>query len=334
MSIKVMTRVWDKAEQKGSELLLLLAMADVATEDGICWPGTSYLAKRIRMTERHVKRLIDNLILQGAISCIPGSGRNNFDHYVILVGLDEAGRAHVQSLLEKKVYGSSGANKKPYTKGDNLSPKLEKKGCQNVTDKKGDILERVTNCPEKGDICDQKRVTFSHEGKHPFTRNVMPQTLTPLGGDTNHDTMTHVVDVVVDEGRYAPTDSSTQKETENDLVSFLLNQTEPMSAATEFADIPFEIGKENFLIRRAMGQHIGTIVKAWRRKRPTVEDNHALLEESRKRATPASPGNSATGKSKRRAGPAAGNRRPPVGTGNSLPEFLKPGWEPDDNDEA
>ena len=39
MSIRVMTQVWDTSEQKGSALLLLLALADHAADDGFCWPG-------------------------------------------------------------------------------------------------------------------------------------------------------------------------------------------------------------------------------------------------------------------------------------------------------
>jgi hypothetical protein len=34
MSIRVMTKVWDHSTQKGSTLLLLLALADHAADDG------------------------------------------------------------------------------------------------------------------------------------------------------------------------------------------------------------------------------------------------------------------------------------------------------------
>jgi len=39
MSIKVMSYVWEASKAKGSELLLLLAIADHAADDGYCWPG-------------------------------------------------------------------------------------------------------------------------------------------------------------------------------------------------------------------------------------------------------------------------------------------------------
>ena len=61
MSIKVMSSVWEKAEVKGSKLLLLLALADFANDDGICWPRIDTLAKKIRMSDRHTIRLIQQL---------------------------------------------------------------------------------------------------------------------------------------------------------------------------------------------------------------------------------------------------------------------------------
>jgi hypothetical protein len=61
MSIKAMQRLWESSEQKGSRLLLLLAIADNADDHGFAWPGTTTLAEKIRMSERHTKRLLAEL---------------------------------------------------------------------------------------------------------------------------------------------------------------------------------------------------------------------------------------------------------------------------------
>lgn len=61
MSIAVMTRVWSESQQKGSRLLLLLAIADHADEMGFAWPGITLLAEKIRMSVRQTKRLLTEL---------------------------------------------------------------------------------------------------------------------------------------------------------------------------------------------------------------------------------------------------------------------------------
>jgi hypothetical protein len=54
-----MTRVWEHSRHKGSALLLLLAIADHAHDDGSgAWPSVAHLARKVRMSERQVQRLI------------------------------------------------------------------------------------------------------------------------------------------------------------------------------------------------------------------------------------------------------------------------------------
>ena len=70
MSIKIMTRVWDNSKSKGSALLLLLALADYASEAGYCWPGITTLAGKTRLSERQVMRLIRQLEEAGELVCV------------------------------------------------------------------------------------------------------------------------------------------------------------------------------------------------------------------------------------------------------------------------
>ncbi len=58
MSIQCMNRVWKYSKQKGSGLLLLLAIADVARDNGVAWPGIRGLARKTRVSKRTVIRLI------------------------------------------------------------------------------------------------------------------------------------------------------------------------------------------------------------------------------------------------------------------------------------
>ena len=62
MSIKAITKVWETSKQKGSALLLLLAIADYAKDDGSnAWPSLKTLAKKTRMSRRNAIKVIKKL---------------------------------------------------------------------------------------------------------------------------------------------------------------------------------------------------------------------------------------------------------------------------------
>jgi len=72
MSIRVMTKVWEHSRMKGSALLLLLAISDFADDEGIAFPGTYTLSKKIRMSERQVIRLRQILYDSGELEYVSG----------------------------------------------------------------------------------------------------------------------------------------------------------------------------------------------------------------------------------------------------------------------
>jgi len=104
MSIREMSRVWADSKQKGSALLLLLAIADNANDDGICWPSTKTLSHKTRMTERNVLRLID--VLSDAKEVYAWRRRNKGNVYVVLSGCDDAERARRTQILSDKKDGN------------------------------------------------------------------------------------------------------------------------------------------------------------------------------------------------------------------------------------
>lgn len=62
MSIKCQSHVWEHSQQKGSTLLVLLAIADYAHDDGTgAWPSIATLARKSRMTRRNVQLVIRQL---------------------------------------------------------------------------------------------------------------------------------------------------------------------------------------------------------------------------------------------------------------------------------
>lgn len=103
MSIKYMTCVWEKSKQTGTNLLLLLALADHANDAGVCWPGIPHLARKVRRSERQTKRLIQQLIASGELEVAEGGGRGHTNLYKIL--LDPHGNGDADDTIsdEKKV---------------------------------------------------------------------------------------------------------------------------------------------------------------------------------------------------------------------------------------
>lgn len=83
VSIRVMTQVWDRSSQKGSPLLLMLAIADNANDAGEAWPSVATLAKKVRMSERAVHYLIERVKASGELQVDEGGGRHHTNLYKI-----------------------------------------------------------------------------------------------------------------------------------------------------------------------------------------------------------------------------------------------------------
>ena len=74
MSVKVSQSVWAHSRAKGAELLLLLAIADVADDEGVAYPSIATLARKIRMGERNTHYLVKKLCAAHELSVEIGAG--------------------------------------------------------------------------------------------------------------------------------------------------------------------------------------------------------------------------------------------------------------------
>lgn len=68
MSIKLMTSVWDSADLNGSDLLVLLALADWSNEEGMSWYSIRKIAQRARVSVRQAQRILTELEEKGYIN--------------------------------------------------------------------------------------------------------------------------------------------------------------------------------------------------------------------------------------------------------------------------
>lgn len=67
MSIRVMSKVWELAPFTEGTLLALLALADWADDDGMCWPKVDQLAVKARLTRSGTQYCLRRLIEEGAV---------------------------------------------------------------------------------------------------------------------------------------------------------------------------------------------------------------------------------------------------------------------------
>jgi hypothetical protein len=67
MSIRTMSVVWQHSKLGGTELLLLLAISDFASDEGMAWPSVATLAGKIRMSERGTHYLLRKLEASGEL---------------------------------------------------------------------------------------------------------------------------------------------------------------------------------------------------------------------------------------------------------------------------
>lgn len=68
MSIKAMMHVWQHSRQRGSALVVMLALADMANDDGECYPGKGKLSEKCRLTVRNLTEVLRKLEAAGEIS--------------------------------------------------------------------------------------------------------------------------------------------------------------------------------------------------------------------------------------------------------------------------
>lgn len=89
MSIRIMSQVWEHSAHSEGTLLVLLALADFANDEGMCFPSQTTLAKKSRLSDRQVRRVLAVLIRSGELSIVrPGRGRRIKTVYRISLKVD------------------------------------------------------------------------------------------------------------------------------------------------------------------------------------------------------------------------------------------------------
>lgn len=100
VNYRMTAAVWAHSRAKGGILLLLLAIAKHADDNGAAWPGNSTLAQHLRETKRAVIKQIQAAECMGELIVYRRRGRNN--GYIVNVGITDDQRADALARLLQK----------------------------------------------------------------------------------------------------------------------------------------------------------------------------------------------------------------------------------------
>jgi hypothetical protein len=106
MSLTTSRRVWKDTPDtiRGGAYTVLLALADYATEQGICWPTLRQIAAKARIEERQTTTLVRKLEREGQIVVARKAGRGGGLFIAILTGLNREQKMQTLHLFnEQKV---------------------------------------------------------------------------------------------------------------------------------------------------------------------------------------------------------------------------------------
>lgn len=83
MSVRTMARVWEGSQHAGTDLLMLLAIADFSDDDGRAFPAVATLATKCRMKMRNCQYILRSLEKSGELSILENQGPHGANLYRI-----------------------------------------------------------------------------------------------------------------------------------------------------------------------------------------------------------------------------------------------------------
>ena len=121
MSVRTMARVWADSKHSGSRLLMLLAIADFADDEGNAYPSVATLAVKCRMKPRNANVILAALRASGELQVLENEGPRGTNRYHVV--LSQQG---VHSLAGVGVQELAGLQKLASTPAKACSPPLQR----------------------------------------------------------------------------------------------------------------------------------------------------------------------------------------------------------------
>jgi hypothetical protein len=85
MSVQCISKVLDKSVHYGSELLMLVVLADYSDDQGNSYPGVASLARKCRMTSRNANYILAALQSSGELKVLKNEGPKGTNRYRIML---------------------------------------------------------------------------------------------------------------------------------------------------------------------------------------------------------------------------------------------------------
>jgi hypothetical protein len=108
MSVKLSTKVWQCSRHKSGNLLVLLALADHADDEGKAWPGVRSLARKARLSQRHARRCLRELLVSGELEILAEPAPSGGKWYQIRLDLPRPDNLSTETSASKDVTPVSG----------------------------------------------------------------------------------------------------------------------------------------------------------------------------------------------------------------------------------
>ena len=130
MSVRWISHVWETSPYEGRRLLLHLALADFANDEGTCFPSQKTLALKARTTEAWVSASVKQMTKDGLLEIVErGSGRGHRTTYRLRKAPTELGECEKGITDEQEnpnVDGSHTITKNRNEPSNNLADDFEK----------------------------------------------------------------------------------------------------------------------------------------------------------------------------------------------------------------
>lgn len=101
MSNKAINYIFENSKTVGSARVLMLAIADMANDDGECWPGKAKLHSKVNVSVRMITRLIQECERLGELAVIQGE-QNQTNRYLVIGVAAEKRVEKARPAREKK----------------------------------------------------------------------------------------------------------------------------------------------------------------------------------------------------------------------------------------
>jgi hypothetical protein len=170
MSLDVMTAVWKHSDAKGTDLLLLLALADNADDEGFCFPSYPYLAAKTRMSDRTVRRRISELCDTDELSLVASGRAGRSNEYMVNIHALREKPDHTPKRggqNDRVAERSTGQNDTPYGQQVAASTVIpnhqEKDTVAGATDSTSEDTEAGTLFPQPAAVPDKPKDTTAQD---------------------------------------------------------------------------------------------------------------------------------------------------------------------------